>query len=208
MIRKSRSFKFGSTNTAKLIIMGSGLILFFVIVVIIILSLYKNLKLSPTGVEVIKNYNTRTITTDLMSGGWGSKDAKELDPDDNLSYIIGNNGGDDNNPNTAVLNIKYPVTKDIVYQVTIELDTNPDNHDGLVSKGDVFLPQWDGKFVLDDLKKPANKDYITIPSNSFSKYTYNTKWWRPTGSYFTIVFKFATKEDSIIVRGLTITPLN
>ena len=209
MTRKSRSFKFGLNTTPKLIIIGSGFVFVFAIVVIIILSLHKNYKLSPTGVKVIKNYNTRTITTDLMSGGWGSKDGKQVDPDDKLSYIIGNNGGDDNNINTAILNIKYPVIKDSVYQVTLELDTNPDSFDGLVSTGDVYLSQWDGTFVLDDLKTPANKNYITIPSKSLFKYkyTYNTKWWRPSGSYFTIAFKFAAKEDSIIVSGLTITPL-
>ena len=203
-----KNFRFGQLFN-KLIAMGGGVsILFIISIVIIIIIIKNNIKpdTSPTGVKKITNYNTKIITTDLMSGGWGSANAKQVSSDNTSIYVIGNNGGDAGNPNTAVLNIKYPVTTNSVYQVNITLITVPDGS-VIFSTGNTYLPQWDGNFVLDDLKTLANKDYITIPSKSIIKYTYNTKWWRPSGDYFTIVFKFASKTDTIVLDNLTITPL-
>jgi hypothetical protein len=207
-----KKFSFGALSKKSIIIIGGAtLMLFMIISVLIIVVIIKQNK-SPTSVTKIVNSNTTSITTDLMSGGWGSANwgpAKE-DSGGNLSktiYILGNNGSKITNVNTAILLIKYPVTINSVYQVTLLFDTKADNS-VLFSTGNVLLLQWDGNFVLDDLTTTTKSTYITIPSNSLSKYTYNTKWWRPTGDTFTITFKFASETDTIAIGDVTITPLS
>jgi hypothetical protein len=200
MPKKNSSF--GELSKKYIIAIGGGVsILFIISIAIIIIIIKKNMK-SPTSVKKIINYNTQVITPDLITGGWGSANYEG----DKIIYVVGNNGGGGDNPNTAVYIIKYPVTTGSVYQVSITLNTVTDNNLIKIT-GNTYLPQWDGNFVLDDLKTPANSNYITIPTNSIINYTYNTKWWRPSGDYFTIVFKFASKTDTMVIGNLTITPL-
>jgi len=227
MQKKSRTFNFGLSPKTKILIICGGLT-FVVVIIVMLIILSKSPPETktppgpPTSVILVSNSNTKTITNDLITGGSGSKDGVIS----GTEYRVRNNGGD----NILVLNIKYPVTKDKVYQVSITAYPFPpaipifggitNEQADKNNKAPAILLQWDGTFVMDDLQTPASVNSITIPPlvNSSKDpntviynaitYTYNTKWLRASGDTFTIAFKSDIKEAGVAIASITITPLS
>jgi hypothetical protein len=162
---------------------------------------------SLTSVKELFKPGKKLILSSDISPGWGCSTFIKNNGFSPSSITIGSNSNDINNPNTAIIEIKYPVIKDSVYQITVFLSTSNRKDTQIIKNtNDVLQYQWWCTAVMDDLITPADPYIITIPKDTSNMYVFNIIWSYSADS-LRFTFKFKNATDLIRIDDITITPL-